>query len=214
LVSSMASPTSFLRSLSLSLSLVLLTFSGFYTEGATINVSFVNTAYGSWTTQAKDAFNHAMNVWGNTIVSSQVINVRATYEDLAAKENNLSYKGVLGYARPSTSIGNFTSSDPRYDASYYYAIALAETLAVKDFSGFSFEIETSFNSNGNFTWYFGTDGNVPSNEFDFVTVVLHEIAHGLGFSTNTALTDIFSPGTFYAGWTTDLVIFDKYIEDA
>lgn len=29
-------------------------------------------------------------------------------------------------------------------------------------------------------WYFGTDGNCPSNKYDFVSVFLHEIGHGLG----------------------------------
>jgi len=29
-------------------------------------------------------------------------------------------------------------------------------------------------------WYFGTDGDTPSNKFDFVSVLLHEIGHGLG----------------------------------
>ncbi|MCK7534680.1 MAG: hypothetical protein MZV63_28610 [Marinilabiliales bacterium] len=31
-------------------------------------------------------------------------------------------------------------------------------------------------------WYFGTDGNTPELLYDFVTVVLHEIGHGLGFT--------------------------------
>lgn len=30
-------------------------------------------------------------------------------------------------------------------------------------------------------WYFGTDGNPGSQQFDFVSVLLHEIGHGLGF---------------------------------
>jgi hypothetical protein len=31
-------------------------------------------------------------------------------------------------------------------------------------------------------YYFGTDGMVPYRQYDFVTVVLHELGHGLGFS--------------------------------
>lgn len=30
-------------------------------------------------------------------------------------------------------------------------------------------------------WYFGTDGNPAPQQFDFVSVLLHEIGHGLGF---------------------------------
>ena len=33
-----------------------------------------------------------------------------------------------------------------------------------------------------FSWYYGTDGNTPSTQMDLMTVVLHEIAHGLNFS--------------------------------
>src|SRR5690625_6083781 len=38
-------------------------------------------------------------------------------------------------------------------------------------------INCSFND-----WYFGRDGNPPFGKIDFVTVVLHEIGHGIGFS--------------------------------
>lgn len=34
---------------------------------------------------------------------------------------------------------------------------------------------------GDVNWYFGTDGNPGSQQFDFVSVLLHEIGHGLGF---------------------------------
>jgi hypothetical protein len=33
------------------------------------------------------------------------------------------------------------------------------------------------------TWYYGLDGNPPAGQIDFVTVLLHELAHGLGFLT-------------------------------
>ena len=32
------------------------------------------------------------------------------------------------------------------------------------------------------TWYFGTDGNTPPGQYDFVSVVLHELGHGFGFA--------------------------------
>jgi len=34
----------------------------------------------------------------------------------------------------------------------------------------------------NVQYYFGLDGNVGSSSYDFVTVIMHELAHGLGFS--------------------------------
>src|SRR5690606_28739542 len=42
-----------------------------------------------------------------------------------------------------------------------------------------YDIEATFNSA--FDWYFDTDGNTPVGQIDFVSVVIHEIGHGLGF---------------------------------
>ena len=36
--------------------------------------------------------------------------------------------------------------------------------------------------NLNFSWYYGTDGNPPPAQHDLMTVVLHEIGHGLNFA--------------------------------
>ena len=52
------------------------------------------------------------------------------------------------------------------------------------------DIITSFNSHAAVDWYFGTDGNTPSRRRDFVSVVLHEIGHGLGF-ISFATVDVF-----------------------
>ncbi|MDP2602930.1 MAG: hypothetical protein Q8S00_10100 [Deltaproteobacteria bacterium] len=32
-------------------------------------------------------------------------------------------------------------------------------------------------------WYYGFDGNPPAGTIDFVSVLLHELGHGLGFLT-------------------------------
>jgi hypothetical protein len=36
--------------------------------------------------------------------------------------------------------------------------------------------------NSDVPWYFGVDGAVPQDQYDFATVMLHEMHHGLGFS--------------------------------
>jgi hypothetical protein len=62
----------------------------------------------------------------------------------------------------------------------YYPVALAEKIAGQELNPSTDpDIVATFNSNGN--WYFGTNGTVPLSKMDLVTVVLHEICHGLGF---------------------------------
>jgi len=49
-------------------------------------------------------------------------------------------------------------------------------------NNFGEEHDININMNCGFdAWYFGTDANTPAGLIDFVTVVLHEIGHGIGF---------------------------------
>ena len=69
--------------------------------------------------------------------------------------------------------------------------ALADKRVGSDLDVGEPDIITSFNSNAAVGWYFGTDGNTPPSQQDFVSVVLHEIGHGLGF-TSSATLDVFT----------------------
>ena len=52
-------------------------------------------------------------------------------------------------------------------------------------------------------WYFGTDGICPGGKYDFVSTLLHEIGHGLGF-LSLAKMDNDSVGSFGHITSTDL----------
>jgi len=70
----------------------------------------------------------------------------------------------------------------------YYVVAMAEKMAGKDLNDpANPDIVMSFNTQ--FDWYFGLDGNVPSDKYDFVSVILHEIGHGLGFYDGLSRSD-------------------------
>ncbi|HKJ79517.1 MAG TPA: T9SS type A sorting domain-containing protein, partial [Prolixibacteraceae bacterium] len=62
----------------------------------------------------------------------------------------------------------------------YYPVALAEKLSGKEINNNEADIICSFNKS--YSWYFGTDGDTPVSQYDFVSTVLHEITHGLGVS--------------------------------
>jgi len=99
---------------------------------------------------------------------------------------------VIATAEPTTYHGNFTRA-PRNNT--WYPQALANSLARTDLSTTS-DIRAYFNSSVGTPqclpdkgWYYGLDGNAQPDQFDFVTVVLRELAHGLGFITTVNFTD-------------------------
>ena len=49
------------------------------------------------------------------------------------------------------------------------------------------DIYAEFNSD--IQWYYGTDGDTPTNNYDLVSVVLHELCHGLGFNGLLSVTE-------------------------
>ena len=124
--------------------------------------------------EAKAAFQFALDIWATEIVSSVPIRVFVETSFLNEK--------TLATAGPDYFVADFEGvSEP----SMAYPAALANSLAGKILDP-SQPYEFSVNFNLDFDFYFGTDGNTPFRQFDFVTVALHEIGHGLGFAAESA----------------------------
>lgn len=119
--------------------------------------------------QAKTAFQFAVDIWETQIDSPVNIVVNAYWTPLGAN--------ILGSAGPYSVIRN-NASLPR--AATWYPIALANALAGTDLNGSNPEIIAQFNSTRD-NWYFGTDAITPNLYYNFATVVMHELGHGLGF---------------------------------
>ena len=120
--------------------------------------------------EAKSAFEYAVSIYEQNISSSVPIMISATWEPLNV--------GILAKSGPSTFHKNFNSA---LIPNVYYPIALVEKLSGREWNDEKdADIICSFDSERN--WYFATDGNTPETKYDLVTVVLHEIAHGLGIS--------------------------------
>ena len=129
---------------------------------------------------AEAAFQAAVNIWASEIVSSVPIRVTARLSDLGFSGGSF----PVGEGGPSDVIMHFPNQP---NPNVAYPLALANALAGAEqepTNSCNCEIETQFNGNGNVPWYFGTDGNVPGSSFDFETVVLHELGHGLGFGVS------------------------------
>ena len=124
----------------------------------------------AWPAAASAAFTHAANLWGSLLTSPQAIEIDACWSSLPP--------GVLGSASAFDFFRNFSAA-PAGDT--WYPVALANAYSGTDLSPGDPEIIANFSSNLR-GWYFGTDANPAANQYDFVTVVMHEIGHGLGFT--------------------------------
>ncbi|MFS4482164.1 hypothetical protein ACKGJY_04055, partial [Hyunsoonleella sp. 2307UL5-6] len=123
---------------------------------------------------AVNAFQFALNILSREIASSVPIRVFAETRPIGG--------AVLAAATPTHFIANFPGApEPFVD----YPAALANTLAgrILDPSQ-TFDIIVDINSN--FDFFLGTDGNTPEGQFDFVSLILHEMLHGLGSISSSA----------------------------
>ncbi len=123
--------------------------------------------YTGFTAQAQTAFQAAVDVWASQVASSVPIRVSASWEPLPT--------GVLGSAGANSIWRDFAGAPV---ANTWFADAIANKITGTDLDPSEPDIIAKFSSS--FTWYYGTDGNAGSN-FDLMSVVLHELGHGLGF---------------------------------
>lgn len=126
--------------------------------------------YSLFPEKAKIAFEFAINIWEHVIQSDIPIHVQANWRSLDV--------GVLGSAGPTNYYTDFENIPHK---NKFYPVSIVERITKTEITGASSpDIISSFNNRIN--WYFGTDGDTPDSLYDFATVVLHEIAHGLGFT--------------------------------
>ena len=127
--------------------------------------------YTGFTTEARIAFQYAIDLWSSQISSPVTIRIDARFIDL----------GGAHFLTGGIQLGSAGPNSIRLVKGKWCAEALADKLAGRDLDNGATDIIAKFNAHSDANWYFGTDGNPPSGKTDFVTVVLHELGHGLGF---------------------------------
>ena len=159
--------------------------------------------------QRRIAFQFAANIWGQTLNSGPTITVSATWPDTL---QCTSTTGVLASAGAAFVARDFPGSAP----GTWYGTALANALRSSDQNN-NPEITARFNvkigSSGCFEgrqWYYGLDNNHGIG-FNFVSVVLHELSHGLGFQTFTNRTTGVQLGDDQSGRFP--TIYDRFLLD-
>lgn len=168
------------------------------TKTATIEVEYINFPADNL---ARKAFEYAVNIWEMELTSAVPIRVRAEWRALGS--------GVIGQAIWGSAYANF-GGEQYIDT--FYPVALAEKISGREINGVNEpDIVASFSSGA--SWYFGTDGKTPAGKMDMVTIVLHEIAHGLGFTDTYDVED----GVGTVGLASDgkavPFVFDVFVEN-
>lgn len=110
----------------------------------------------------------ALSIWASLLTSPQPITVQVNW----VVQGSTSLAG----AGPNLYFRDFPHA-PK--AGTWYAQPLAEALSGTNLGGADPDIDVGINSTRN-DWYFGTDGNTPLGQYDLMSVVLHELAHGFG----------------------------------
>jgi cysteine-rich repeat protein len=160
--------------------------------------------------QALNAFQYAASLLGSLLYSDVEVLVTARFMPRDALGDPLldcgSSWAVLGSASPAwVCVTGGINDHPNGD--FWYPGALCNRLngtRLDDELGhpYSSDIEADFNGRvgkpgclSSSGWYFGLDANALPDEIDLVTVVLHELSHGLGFVTYAAGDGIPLAGT-------------------
>jgi hypothetical protein len=134
------------------------------------------------------AFQHAANIWGATLDSNVEIRVQAQFTNQTCTATS----AVLGSASATFIFANFPPNGAFPGAAFlntWYHSALADKRFGAELNAAANDINANFNARlngdpaclGGRGWYLGLDAN-HGTDIDLVTVVLHEIGHGLGFS--------------------------------
>lgn len=141
------------------------------------NTATFEVSYGSgFPSGAKTAFQAAINVWSKVLISRVPIKISANWEEING--NTLASSGSKVVYK------NFSKSALK---DVWYPVSLAEAISGQNLNGTESDITITINSKIN--WSYFTDGNFEAFKYDLMTIVLHEIAHGLGFSSTFKLNE-------------------------
>jgi len=153
--------------------------------------------------QRINAYLRAFELWGAVLTSPEQVYVYAYWFEPTPAQCTPT-TGVLGSAGTTYIFSDFPGAPLE---GHWYHSALADKLAGSDLlepdvgPGYP-DMITQFNNNlgspgclETSSWYYGFDNNEAPGQIDFLAVLMHEVAHGLGFSNFTSE----GSGAFLAG---------------
>ncbi|MDR0232640.1 MAG: T9SS type A sorting domain-containing protein [Dysgonamonadaceae bacterium] len=155
---------------------------------------------GTLTAQQRTATEYALGLWSQQLAGTVPVDIQVSFASLGS--------GVLGSSRIMQEFfdnGTYTDCpNTWYPSSLWNQLVGYDATSLKD-------IQITMSSNFNF--YFGLDGNTLLPQYDYVTIMLHEVTHGLGFA-GLCQSDgryLYSLGNGYGNYTNYPGIFDRQL---
>jgi hypothetical protein len=156
--------------------------------------------YTGFTDQAKAAMEYARLIIQSMLPAGTKMTIVASYETITTS-GVLANTVITGYAAG----WGIDALNPLA----YYPVALAEKIVGESLNP-DLQGDMELRVNKSYNWYFGIDGKTPDNQYDLVTVVIHEICHGLGFFDSMNTDD--KVGYYGSGSLQIPMIYDTFIE--
>ena len=171
----------------------------FYKKAGSKGIAKINVYYSGFPANAVKPVDYAVSILETMLPPNANVTILATW-------TNITTSGVLANSTTTAYASGWVIDALQPYA--FYPVALAEKIYGKALnSDLTPDIELNINSSIN--WYLDTDGKPLTTQYDLVTIVIHELIHGLGFfdSMNVGTTT----GSYGAGSIP--VIYDTFVEN-
>ena len=171
----------------------------FFAKNGSKSGGSITVNYTGFSSQAKAAVDYAASILRAMLPADTKFTVNASWVKISTS-GILAQSTITGYVAGA----GIDALNPLV----LYPVSLAEKIAEKNFSNES-QGDITLEVNSSINWYLGTDGQTPVTKYDLVTVVMHEICHGLGFFDTFS-----SDGTFGSyGVSSVPMVYDTFVEN-
>lgn len=172
----------------------------FFKKSGSKGGASITVFYTGFPEKSKVAVEYATSILETILPAGTKITISASWERITTS-GVLANSGITGYSEGYT----INAQNPLA----LYPVALAEKISGEDLND-SLTSDIDLRINSSVDWYLGTDGNTPRLKYDLVTIVLHEVCHGLGFFDSMNTDN--SVGWYGVGSLP--LIYDTFIENS